>query len=334
MKINFRKKTEAPQSTDAEPFTEKEARKHSGTSSITRKSRMALTTKRNLMGYWFVLPFFIGLVLFYIPALIESFQFSVNNIIIGGETYVLEDAGWSFYHKALFEDAYFVRGIVESMGSMLLNVLIILIYSLIIATLLNRNIGGKSFYRAMLFLPVIIASGVIVTANNMTLSTSNALATQAGNVAGGLFSQVDIKLLLNSLNISSKLTGIVSSAVDNIYTIVTSSGVQLIIFLAGLQSISPAIYESANVEGATWWEGFWKITIPMISPLILVNMVYTIVDSFTSYNNTVMRDIFDLITNGAYSDASARSFIYLAVVGVVISIVVAVVNRFVFYENK
>ncbi len=299
-----------------------------------RKNILDLTAKKNLMGYVFVLPFFLGLVLLYIPALIESFKFSQSNIIIDANGYTLENVGWTHYSRALVEDAYFIRGIVESMGTMLLNVVIILIYSLIIATLLNRNIAGKGFYRAMLFLPVIISTGAIVAAQNMTLSSTAAAATEAGNVAGGLFSQVDIKLLLSSLNISPKLTGIVSSAVDNIYGIVTSSGVQLIIFLAGLQSISPAIYESATVEGATWWESFWKITIPMISPLILVNTVYSIVDSFTSDGNKVMGDIFKLITDGAYPDASARSFVYLAVVGVVIAVVVGIVNKFVFYENK
>lgn len=297
-----------------------------------KRSRMDLTARKNVMGYIFILPFLIGLLLIYLPALVESFRFSISDV--DKVSYVFTPVGLEHYRDAIFGDAYFIRGIVESLGNMLLNVLIILIYSLIIATLLNRNIGGKGFYRAMLFLPVVISTGVIVTADNMSLVSAAALASESGNVAGGLFTEVDIKLLLNSLSISPQLTSIVSGAIDNIYSIVTNSGVQLIIFLAGLQSISPAIYESATVEGATWWESFWKITIPMISPLILVNMVYTIVDSFTSANNGVMSAIFGKITAGAYEDASARAFVYLAFVGVIVAVVVAVVNHFVFYENK
>ncbi len=297
-----------------------------------KRSRMDLTARKNAMGYIFILPFLIGLLLIYLPALVESFRFSISDV--DKVSYVFTPVGLEHYRDAIFGDAYFIRGIVESLGNMLLNVLIILIYSLIIATLLNRNIGGKGFYRAMLFLPVVISTGVIVTADNMSLVSAAALASESGNVAGGLFTEVDIKLLLNSLSISPQLTSIVSGAIDNIYSIVTNSGVQLIIFLAGLQSISPAIYESATVEGATWWESFWKITIPMISPLILVNMVYTIVDSFTSANNGVMSEIFGKITAGAYEDASARAFVYLAFVGVIVAVVVAVVNHFVFYENK
>jgi ABC-type sugar transport system permease subunit len=159
---------------------------------------------------------------------------------------------------------------------------------------------------------------------------------EAGSAAsaGGVFSEFDIEILLMSLNINETLTNIVVGAISNLYSIVTCSGVQLIIFLAGLQSISPAIYESATIDGATWWEGFWKITIPMISPLILVNTVYTIVDSFTQYGNTVMDAIYELIRSGSYESASARSFLYLAVVGVLIAIVVPLINKFVFYENK
>ena len=297
-----------------------------------KRSRMDLTARRNAMGYIFILPFLIGLILIYLPALVESFRFSISDV--DKVSYVFTPVGLYHYKEAIFGDAYFIRRIVESLGNMLMNVLIILIYSLIIATLLNRNIGGKGFYRAMLFLPVVISTGVIVTADNMSLVSAAALASEAGNVAGGLFTEVDIKLLLNSLSISPQLTSFVSGAIDNIYSIVTNSGVQLIIFLAGLQSISPAIYESATVEGATWWESFWKITIPMISPLILVNMVYTIVDSFTSASNSVMSEIFGKITAGAYEDASARAFVYLAFVGVIIAVVVSVVNHFVFYENK
>lgn len=297
-----------------------------------KKRMMDLTAKRNAMGYIFILPFLVGLVLIYIPALVESFRFSISDV--DKVNYIFTPAGLTHYKDAIFGDAYFIRGIVESLGTMLMNVLIILIYALIIATLLNRNLGGKGFYRAMLFLPVVVSTGVIVTAENMGLVSAAALTTEAGNVAGGLFTQVDIKLLLNSLSISPQLTSLVSGAIDNIYSIVTNSGVQLIIFLAGLQSISPAIYESATVEGATWWESFWKITIPMISPLILVNMVYTIVDSFTNSSNSVMGDIFGRITTGAYEEASARAFVYLAFVGVIIAVVVGVVNHFVFYENK
>lgn len=320
-------------------MSDQEALNHSGTKKMKKVGGFDLTTRRNLMGYWFVLPFIIGLLFIYLPALWESFSFSTSDIIKESGTYHLEtpaEGMWYHYDFAVNKDPTFIRGIWESIGSMLLNVLIIIIYSLIMATVLNRNIAGKSFYRAILFLPVIIATGVIANAENFTMAANavNDIESSGLATAGGLFADNGIEALLMSLNFNETLTNIVIGAIGNLYSIVSCSGVQLIIFLAGLQSISPAIYESATVEGATWWEGFWKITIPMISPLILVNTVYTIVDSFTQYGNTVMEAIYKMISSGDYESASARSFMYLAVVGVLIAIVVPTINKFVFYENK
>ncbi len=295
-----------------------------------------LVTRRNLTGYWFVLPFVIGLAILYIPAIVEAVRFSLSTIVMEAGGYHLESAGFSHYLDAFNRDPDFVRGIQESMTTMFLNVVIILLYSLIMATILNRNIAGKGFYRAILFLPVIVATGIIAKAENFSVEATGVAQLEIAGAAsaGGLFSDFSLEILLESLNISETLTSIVVSAISNLYTIVTCSGVQLIIFLAGLQSISPSIYESATVEGATWWESFWKITIPMISPLILVNTVYTIVDSFTQYGNKTMDAIYELISRGVYEDASARSIVYLAVVGVLIAIVVPLINHFVFYENK
>lgn len=327
------------QTETVEKLTDNQALKHTETKRLKKLVALDLSTRRNLMGYWFILPFAIGLLCIYIPALIEAFRFSISDIIKESGAYHLEATardGWGHYYDALFVDPDFLRGIYETTASMLLNVVIILIYALIMATVLNRNISGKGFYRAILFLPVIVATGVIATADNFTITTSNVSDIESGAVAsaGGVFSEFSIEMLLMSLNLNETLTSIVVSAISNLYSIVTSSGVQLIIFLAGLQSISPAIYESATVEGATWWEGFWKITIPMISPLILVNTVYTIVDSFTQYGNSVMDAIYKLISSGDYENAAARSFVYLAVVAILIAIVVPIINRFVFYENK
>ncbi len=336
--LNFTK-TEQQPSQEVQKLTDEQALNHTATKKMKKVGGFDLTTRRNLMGYWFILPFLIGLLCIYLPALIESFNFSTSDIIKESGSYHLAtpaEGTWAHYNTAINKDPDFIRGIWESLASMLLNVIIIIIYSLIMATVLNRNIAGKGFYRAILFLPVIVATGVIATAENFTPAGNAVNDIEAGALAsaGGVFSDFNIETLLMSLNFNETLTSIVVSAIGNLYSIVTCSGVQLIIFLAGLQSISPAIYESATVEGATWWEGFWKITIPMISPLILVNTVYTIVDSFTQYGNKVMDAIYDLISSGDYEAASARSFLYLAVVGILIAIVVPLINKFVFYENK
>jgi ABC-type sugar transport system permease subunit len=302
------------------------------------KGKLSLVNKRNLMGYWFVLPFVLGLIFLFIPSLVQTIQFSFNNILIKNNTYELINIGFEKYRQLLFIDPDFVRGIVESVGSLILNTLIILVYSLLIANILNRDLKGKGFLRAILFLPVIIATGIIAkvdTANVLINSAGTASVKTAGTVANGLFSTFDITSMIMSMKLNTGFINVIVATINNIYGIITGSGIQMIIFLAGLQGISLSVYESATVEGATWWESFWKITIPMISPLILVNLVYTIIDSFTSSSNVVMDRIYNLIlVKVDYSLASAMSLIYFTLVAIFLIITTVVMRKFTFYETK
>jgi len=146
---------------------------------------------------------------------------------------------------------------------------------------------------------------------------------------------IDIQALFANMKIGTELVDYVVQIVNNIYNIINRSGVQMLIFLAGLQSISPAIYESCTVEGATAWETFWKITFPMISPMILVNAVYTVIDAFTSSQNTVMEFIADISTQ-TLGDvrSSAMSWMYFMLVILVIAVVALVMSAFVFYQRR
>lgn len=121
--------------------------------------------------------------------------------------------------------------------------------------------------------------------------------------------------------------------VNNIYDIVNKAGVQMLIFLAGLQAISPAIYESCKIDGATGWETFWKITFPMISPMILVNGVYTIIDSFTSETNTVMAYISEIYSTSEVK-SSAMAWIYFLIVMLIVGIIAAIISANVFYQRR
>ena len=298
------------------------------------KSRASLIKKRNQKGYLFVLPFIIGLVLFFIPAVIQSFRFGFSDLRFIDIGYKADFVGFKHYERILFVDPDFVRNVVASLGTMLLSVVLIIIYSLLIAIILNKDIKGKGVLRALLFLPVVIATGIIARVDTANVLTSNTGAVLGAKPqAGEMFTSFDISELVSGLNLNNDLLNIVVDAVQNIYHIITRSGVQMLIFLAGLQGISPSVYESARVEGATWWETLWKITVPMISPLILVNLVYSIVDSFTAAGNTVMDRIFLSITSLEYSSASVMAFMYFIVVAVVLAGAFLLVRKLVFYET-
>jgi ABC-type sugar transport system permease subunit len=159
------------------------------------------------------------------------------------------------------------------------------------------------------------------------------------NSASQIISATDLSALFDSMAIGSELATYVTTLVNDIYNIINRSGVQMLIYLAGLQSISGAIYESCSIDGASAWETFWKITLPMVSPMILVNTVYTVIDSFTSSTNTVMRKV-----DAAYADvmnysdsfavSTAMAWIYFAIIIVAIGLVMLLLKTFIFYQRK
>ncbi len=315
-----------------------------------KKKVASLDAKKSRAGWLFVLPFVIGFVLLYIPMLFQSVQFSFSEINIltnqggGGGGYELEFVGWENYSKALFNDANFVRVLTSSLKQLVLDVPAIVIFSLFMAIVLNQKMVGRAVFRAIFFIPVILTTGLIdqIDQSNavMTYMNSGGIDTGASDALNGgtdIISALDVTSLLGNMAVGTELVEYVVDVVNNIFNIVNRSGVQMLIFLAGLQSISPAIYESCTMDGATGWETFWKITFPMISPMILVNTIYTVIDSFTSKSNEVMtyiNRIYEGTTRDARVLSSAMSWIYFLVVLVLIAAVAGIISLFVFYQRK
>ena len=236
-----------------------------------------LRAKKQIAGWIFVLPFIIGFLCYFLPVIVNSLIYSFSDIKTTDAGMETTFTGLKNFTYAIKSDTKFVQYLATSVSTLLANTPSILIFSLFIAVVLNQKMPVRAAFRAIFFIPVIIATGMIERAdlNNAVLNNLNtASAIDTGALAGSsqMFSLEDITQLLSSLNFSVTLTSYVSAAVNNILDIVNQSGIQILIFLAGLQSISPAIYESAEIEGATAWECFWKITFPMISPMILVNL--------------------------------------------------------------
>lgn len=315
-----------------------------------KKKVASLDAKKSRAGWLFVLPFVIGFVLLYIPMLFQSVQFSFSEINIltnqggGGGGYELEFVGWQNYSKALFDDASFVRVLTSSLKQLVLDVPAIVIFALFMAIVLNQKMVGRAAFRAIFFIPVILTTGLIdqIDQSNAIMSymSTGGIDTGASEAMGGgneIINALDVTALLGNMAVGTELVEYVVNIVNNIFNIVNRSGVQMLIFLAGLQSISPAIYESCTMDGATGWETFWKITFPMISPMILVNTIYTVIDSFTSKSNEVMSYI-DRVYQGTTRDArvlsSAMSWIYFLVVLVLIAAVAGLISMFVFYQRK
>ena len=296
-----------------------------------KRRGLNLNRKRAMMGYLFVLPFIIGLITFFLVPLIQSFIFSINKLEVVEGGYNLLPVGLSNYNRALRVHGTYARELVESVLYMLANVPLIIIFSFFAANLLNQKFKGRSLARAIFFLPVILTSGVMLVIDSGDLLQSSLGMTQTDGQEGA-FRAVELARLLLRSRLSPTFIDYIISAVDRIYEIVSASGVQILVFLAGLQSISPSLFEASNIEGATGWENFWKITFPMVSPLILVNTVYSIIDSLTNSSNVVIGMIRDTaFASNDYGLSSAMAWLYFLAILAIVGIVVKLVSKVVFY---
>ena len=291
---------------------------------ITMQQRRART------GYLFILPFIIGFVLFMVTPMIQSLVMSFNNVkIIPGQGFQLTWMGVDNYRNAVSVDPYFNQYLLNEIGRMAINTIATLVLSFVIAVILNQDFKGRTLARAIFFLPVILSSGVLPGIEKQN-EFYNMMAGVAESVEGaaGVSISGQLQQLLQVSGVASGVFDVIFQMIDAIYDIVMASGIQIIVFLTGLQAISPSLYEAADVEGCTAWESFWKITFPMVSPLLLVNCIYTIVDFFMKNDNRVM----ERISTVMYSDfnfgvSSAMSWIYFGVALVFILISSFIISR-------
>ena len=305
-----------------------------------RRKGASLEKRKSRSGWIFVLPFVIGFILIYLPIVYDSIRYSFYTIkILQDGSYQLIPAGWSNYSNALFENPDYVETLIKGLQNMIFDIPMILIFSLFMAVMLNQKMAGRAVFRAIFFIPVILSTGLMEGIESQNLvgeGMEEGMDDGSGeSAASGIVSSMDVEQMLSGMVVGQELVTYVTTAINNIYDIVNRSGVQMLIFLTGLQSISPAIYESVQIDGATAWETFWKITFPMISPMILVNAVYTVIDSFTTDSNVVMKFISNTYreTNGNVL-SSAMAWMYFLIVILIIAVVAGIFSAFVFYQRK
>ena len=310
-----------------------------------RRKSKSLEKRRARMGYVFVLPFLLGFLFIYLPMIVESLKISFSEIDATVQPVQYNFVGFNNYVSAFIgEDVRFLQELGTNLLELLLDIPAIVIFSLFLAIILNQKMRGRGIFRAIFFIPVIVSTGIIeyidIAANSMTESMGAVGAPEGDQAAAAgseIISQIDVQRFFANMAVGQGLVEYVTDLVNNVYGIINRSGVQLLIFLAGLQSISPAIYESAYIEGASSWETFWKITFPMISPMILVNAIYTIIDAFTTESNNVMKYITEINETAGTTNLSlamAMSWMYFIVILLIIGAVAGIISAYVFYQRR
>ncbi len=297
-----------------------------------RKPKISLEARRSYMGYFFILPLVLGAILVFVPNIIQTLRFSLNEMTMTGKGYELTWTGIQTYKDALMDDPRFTRLAVSAIRQLVFYVPVILIFSLFISTLLNQKFRGRVVARIIFFIPVILSTGVIAA---MDHSVTNMVTNSAVEGVAGAESSAfaEFSTLLYSMNLSEGLIDIVVNSVSSIHTIVKSSGMQIFVFLAGLQEIPASLYEAASVEGCSKWELFWKITFPMISPQIMINMVYTIADTCSKDTElfTYINEI--AFSHNNYALATAMSMIYLVCLCIIIAVVFWALSKLLKKQN-
>ena len=309
-----------------------------GATPAKKRRTRSLDKVRARAGWLFVLPFIIGFIGIYIPVVVQS----IKSTFYGGIATNLQFVGWENYQYALVGylaggEETFLSNILAGLQQMAFDIPAILIFSLFMAVLLNQKMAGRAVFRAIFFVPVILSTGVmesIETQNIMGSMGESSINTGAETATDSIVSVMDVQILFSNLMIGQGLATYVAQLINNIFAIVNRSGVQMLIFLAGLQSISPAIYESCQIDGASTWETFWKITFPMISPMILVNAVYTIIDSFTTKSNVTMSFINSAKSGASQVVGDAMSWMYFLIVMLILAAIAGLLSAFVFYQRR
>ncbi len=290
------------------------------------KKNRGIESLKSRYGLMFVMPWLIGLIIFFFLPIIQSLIYSFSSVTIVSDGVKTEWVGLKHYNEILGEDPNYTSWLGESFGNFAYSLPIILVLSLILAMVLNQKFRGRLFFRALYFLPVIIASGKVMSFIFTTTSEDLSTMGVSSGMSAGMISVED---LTGALNFSTEVASFVSNAINNIFNLIWSCGIQIVLFLAGLQSIPGALYEASKVEGATKWEEFWFITFPMLSRITLLVSIFTMVELFINERTPIIENVYGKMRAGQYDISSAMIWAYFVVACVIMGVVIFLFNKFV-----
>lgn len=264
----------------------------------------------------FVFIWIVGFIMFFLIPLCQSFGYAFSEISIGENGVQTAFIGIQNFRKLLMEDPDYANNLYTSIGRMLYSLPMILIVSLVLALILNQKFFGRLFFRGLYFLPVIIATGVVMQLINGKVSSDDQMAT---TVTQNMFTVEDIMGLFNlPAGIATTFQEIISS----IFSLVWKCGIQIVLFISGLQSIPSSLYEVSKVEGASSWEDFWFITFPMLSRVTLLVGIFTIIELFTDSTSPIIETAFSKMSVGIYDISSAMLWFYFAIAAILLGLVI------------
>lgn len=290
--------------------------------------KLSYERKKSYYGYLFISIWFVGFLVLFLSPFIQSVRYSLSKVTIEQGYVGMQWVGFKNYINLFTENTDFLPAFTGTITSVLMKTPLIIVFSLFIAVILNQKFHGRVLARALFFLPVIISGGIAIEIMN-----GNSLLNLASSsdTASAMFQSKSISDMLLSAGLSPTAIDYVQSTVDSIFQLCWNSGIQILIFLAGLQSIPRSMYEVAEVEGSNAWVTFWKVTMPMLAPMLIVNVFYTVVDNMISYSNDMFQ-LIDSYSNGLLFDqAAAMAILNFVVIMAMVLLIYLVGNRHIHY---
>ena len=280
------------------------------------KKNRGMDFLKDKYGRMFTTPWLIGIILFHLIPLCQSIIYSLAKVTVVPGGMQIDWVGFENYNEVLFVNPYYTSWIGDAIVSFLSSFPIILLLSLVLACFLNQKFRGRLFFRALYFLPVIIASGPVVT---WLFQTTNSDMTGLGVAESYTMNMLSVDDIIRSLQIDGRLAEYITKIISKIFDLIWSCGIQTVLFLAGLQAIPRTLYEASYVEGATKWEELWFITLPMLARVILLVSVFTMVEIITDTRSTMIAATYDMMRGGVYDISSAMLWWYFFALGCVMA---------------
>lgn len=290
--------------------------------------KLSYERKKSYYGYLFISLWAVGFVIFFLFPFITSVRYSLAEVSIQQGYVGLKSCGFDNYKNLFIKNPEFLPAFTDTVTSVAMKSPLIIIFSLFIAVVLNQKFKGRTFFRAIFFLPVIISSGIAIEIINGNYYLG---LISSGGRASALFESQSISEMLINSGVPQSAVDYILGIVNDIFGLIWNSGIQILIFIAGLQSIPTTLYEVANVEGSNGWTTFWKITVPMLAPMLVVNVFYTVVDNMISFSNKMFKLIDHYMNGLKFDEAAAMSIINFGVVFIIVILIYVIGNRYVYY---
>lgn len=298
------------------------------------KKTKGFERKKRTYGRLFILSWEIGFLIFFAVPLLQSLSYAFSKVKFNGMETIVKFCGLENFRYVFYESASYVDNLTESIGTFLYSIPLLIALSLIVAMMLNSKFKGRIFMRALFFIPVIISTGVVIEFIRQDATAQSLISASQNESNPYLRGLIDFTAVMDGLSLPESVQNLMLSLIKQIYELLWNSGVPIVLFISGLQSIPDQLYEVSRVEGATKWEEFWYITFPMLSGTTVLTLIYISIELFTSNANPVIKQAYTSMQQQIFDTSAAMLWAYFAIVGGMLGIAVLLIQRVFIKKTK